>query len=119
MVTSTQEQIVAYLLSHPEEQLTIRGIAQRLKKSYTLVYNNLAGLEKDKIILKRSVPPAQIISLHEYAPLDILTSIELKRKREFLGKYPWVHVMLNDFMSSAHTPFFILLVFGSYAKSKQ
>ncbi len=119
MLTNTQEEIIAFLLGHPGEQISIRGIAKRLKKSYTLVYNNLSKLEKKEIIIKNSVPPAQIVSLNEFTPIEILIGIELKRKKEFLKKYPWLQVMLNDVLSSTGNLFFILVVFGSYAKEKQ
>ncbi len=119
MFTRTQEQILIFLLSKPEEQLTIRGITKRLGKSYTLVYNNIAKLEKESIIRKQNVPPGQIIILNEFAPTEIFVDIELKRKKEFLKKYPWVQVMLNDILLSAKNLFFTLLVFGSYAKATQ
>ena len=119
MLTKTQEQILAFLLSAPEEQLTIRGIAKRLGKSYTLVYNNIADLEKKGIIRKQDVPPGQIIKLNEFAPTHLLVNIELKRKKEFLEKYPWIELMLEDILASAKNLFFILLVFGSYAKGTQ
>jgi len=118
-ITKTQEQILAYLLSHPEEQNTIRGIAKKLKKSYTLVYNNLSELEKDNIIIKNDVPPAKIIKLNEYTNKEIFVDIELKRKNIFLKKHPWIKVMLEDILKSTKNPFFILLIFGSYAKSKE
>lgn len=118
MLTQTQEQILDFLLSNPEEQFTIRGIAKRLDKSYTLVYNNIADLKKKEIIRKQAVPPAQIIKLNEFAPVDIFVDIELKRKKEFLQKYPWIKLMLEDILTSAKNHFFILLVFGSYAKGK-
>ncbi|MBA3064474.1 HTH domain-containing protein, partial [Candidatus Woesearchaeota archaeon] len=119
MFTRTQEQILIFLLSKPEEQLTIRGIAKRLGKSYTLVYNNIAKLEKESIIRKQNVPPGQIITLNEFAPTEIFVDIELKRKKEFLKKYPWVQVMLRDILLSTKNLFFTLLVFGSYAKATQ
>ena len=89
MLTKTQEQVLAFLLSKPEEHISIRGIAKRLKKSYTLVYNNIAKLEKNDIIIKENVPPAQIIKLNEFAPTDVFIGIELKRKKEFLKSNPF------------------------------
>lgn len=119
MLTKTQEQILAFLLGNPEEQLTIRGIAKRLSKSYTLVYNNIANLKKNGIIIKKEVPPGQIISLNEFAPTHIFISIELKRKKELLKSHPWIELMLEDILASTKSLFFILLVFGSYAKGTQ
>lgn len=117
MLTKTQEQILAFLLGNPEQNFTIRGIAKKLNKSYTLVYNNLSDLEKENIIRKEAVPPAQIVLLNEFASTDIFVDIELKRKKTFLQKHSWVKLMLEDILDSAAC-FFILLVFGSYAKEK-
>jgi len=105
-------------MSSTEEHLTIRGIAKELRKSYTLVYNNIADLEKNGIIKKKDVPPAKIITLNESAPDYIFVGIELKRKNLFIKKYIWARVMLDDILSSTNN-FFILLVFGSYAKGKE
>lgn len=119
MPTQTQEKILAFLLSNPDEKVTIRGISKRIGKSYTLVYNNIRGLEKDEIITKESIPPAQIVKLNEFAPAEIFVEIELKRKKEFLERHPWTRLMLEDVLSSAKNLFFIMLVFGSYAKAAQ
>ena len=116
-MTKTQEQILSFLLSKPEEQLTIRGIAKRLNKSYTLVYNNIADLEKKGIIKKQDVPPAKVITLNEFAPTEIFIDIELKRKKELLKKHPWIQLMLDDILTATKNLFFILIVFGSYAKA--
>jgi predicted nucleotidyltransferase len=119
MLTQTQQQILSFLLANPEEQLTIRGLSKKLNKSYTLTYNNISDLEKKKIIIKQDVPPGHIIKLNEFAPKEILTDIEIKRKDRFLKKHPWIEVMLQDILSSTKNLFFILLVFGSYAKGTQ
>lgn len=119
MLTKTQNKILSFLLRNTEEQATIRGIARRLRKSYTLVYNNLANLEKRGLIRKHNVPPAKVITLHEFAPAYFFIDIELKIRKEFLRKNPWVEVMLNDAISSTKNLFFILIVFGSYAKGTQ
>lgn len=119
MLTKTQEKILMWLLSNPEEKATIRGISRKLGKSYTLVYNNIADLEKKEIIKKESVPPAQIVTLNEYAPLEIFIDIEFKRKNNFLKKHAWIRLMLKDILKNSDNPFFILMVFGSYAKGSQ
>lgn len=119
MLTRTQEEILGSLLGNPEEKLTIRGIAKKLGKSYSLVYNNIADLEKKKLIIKQDVPPGQIVVLNEFAPSDILVDIELKKKNEFLKKHLWMKVFLEDVFNSINNVFFVLLVFGSYAKGTQ
>ncbi len=119
MLTETQKKILKFLLANPEEYLTIRGIAKKLKKSYTLVYNNIAKLEKQEILTKQNVPPSKIVSLNEFAPTEILVDIELERKKEFLDNHKWIKVMLDDILDSSKNIFFILLIFGSYARDNQ
>jgi len=118
-MTKTQEQILMWLVKNPQEKATIRGIARKLGKSYALVYNNLLELERKEIIIKQPVPPAQIISLNEHAPLELFVDIEFKIKDNFLQKHSWAKLMLKDVLRNISTPFFILMVFGSYAKGSQ
>ena len=119
MLTKTQEHILVFLFNNHEGKFTIRGIARRLNKSYTLIYNNIADLCRKKILKKQSVPPAQIITLSEFAPIEVLIDIEFKKKRSLLEDCPWIKVMLKDMSMAAKNYFFILLVFGSYAKGNQ
>lgn len=115
MLTQTQKQILAYLIANPDDSLTIRGLAKKLNKSYTLTYNNIEDLKKKSLIIKQSIPPGQVIKINQFAPKEIIVDIEIIRKNQFLEKYKWIKLMLKDVLESAH-PFFILLVFGSYAK---
>ncbi|MCX6750570.1 MAG: nucleotidyltransferase domain-containing protein [Candidatus Pacearchaeota archaeon] len=119
MLTKTQEQILSFLLENQEENNTIRGISRKLNKSYTLTYNNISDLEKKEFIKKKSVPPAQIITLNMQAQIELFIEIEFKRKSNFLKKYPWARLMLKDIIKNSSNPFFVLIVFGSYAKGLQ
>lgn len=118
MVTKTQEQILQLLLSRPEERSSIRGIARLLGKSYTLTYNNVQGLVKQGFVEKHSIPPAQVIQLKEDIPTNVLVDIERKVAEIFLEKHSWIKLYLKDVLNAAQ-PFFIMLVFGSYAKGTQ
>lgn len=118
MITKTQEQILQLLLSRPEERLSIRGIARLLGKSYTLTYNNVQGLVKQGFVEKQSIPPAQVIQLKEGIPTNVLVGVEQKKAEVFLEKHSWIKLYLKDVLNTAH-PFFIMLVFGSYAKGTQ
>lgn len=118
-MTKTQEQILQLLLSQPDERFSIRRIARMLKKSYTLTYNNLQVLLKQEIVEKQAVPPAQMIRLNEQAPTSIFVDMERKRTESFLEKHSWIKLYSHDVLKSAETPFFIMLVFGSYAKGTE
>jgi len=116
-MTGTQIEIIGYLLNREEPQ-NIRGIARNLKKSYTLVYNNIEDLRKKEIIFKQEIPPAQIIKLNEHAPTSVFIEAENRRKEVFLERHKWVQVFLKDIFSYVKDAFFILIVFGSHAKMK-
>ena len=118
-MNGTQTKILTLLLDNPEKHFTIRGIARELGKSYPLVYNNIEDLRKEGIIVKNKVPPAQLITINEFIPKHILIDIEIKKKNKLLKQYPWTKVMLDDIHSSAEELFFILIIFGSYAKGTQ
>lgn len=116
MLTATQTEIMGYLFRNKEGKLSIRGLAQKLGKSYTLVYNNLLGLEKLGIIKKYDLPPAKIVEFSDAAPLKTVFQIELNITNEFFNKYPWAELLVHDVMSAASDPFFVIALFGSYAK---
>lgn len=116
MTTKTQEQILKLLLEKPEEQLSMRQIARLLGKSYALTYNNTQKLIKAGIVLTKSIPPAQIVHLNEQAPTSILIDMERKRTEDFLAKHSWSNIYVKDVLNAVEKPFFVMLVFGSYAK---
>lgn len=119
MMTKTQEQILQLLLSRSEEQFSIRQIARVLKKSYTLVYNNIQILLKQGIANKQELLPAQIISISKKAPVNLLAYIEGKKSEAFLEKHPWLNLYLADVLNATENLFFIMLIFGSYAKETE
>lgn len=120
MLTKTQKKILALLLNQiGDEQLSIRGIARKLGLSYTLTYNNIVNLDNKKIIRKLEVPPAQIITIHDFAPTEVLVDIELERRNDFFKRNSWIKVMFDDIMSNVNNYFFVLLIFGSYSKGTE
>lgn len=119
MLTKTQEQILIFLLDRQDDNFTIRSLARSLKKSYPLVYNNLLSLEERGIITKKDIPPGKVITLSENIPKNVIINIEMKKRDNFLKRHPEIKLMLEDTLKSVKNPFFILLIFGSYAKGKQ
>mgnify|MGYP001603464581 CR=1 FL=1 len=118
MLTQTQEHILELLLSNQEEQFSIRHVSRVLGKSYALTYNNIQDLVRKHILQTYSLPPAQIISLSNDIQPFFLIPIEQKKAKTFLEKYSWADLYMHDVLQAAPHPFFILLVFGSYAKQK-
>ncbi|MEK6867335.1 MAG: nucleotidyltransferase domain-containing protein [Nanoarchaeota archaeon] len=116
MLSNTKEKQIQWILTHPEQKVTISGLAVGSGTAYPQTYNNVQDLVQQKIFATESVPPAQIVTISPEAPVDILLSIESRRKQEFLEKYTWVRLMIDDLLRYTGDYFFILAVFGSYAK---
>ncbi len=119
MINGTQETILKFLISHVNEPPTIRFLARQLKKPYALIYRNVTNLLELNIIQTKRVPPASLISINKSVNKDIIIHIETLIKSDFLNKNPWAKVMLEDLFSYTNKRFFILIIFGSYAKNKQ
>ena len=117
MLTRTQHDIVKLLLSHPDTQYSIRHIARALKKSYTLTYNNIQKLIVQGILKKQHIPPAQIIHLAQAQ--RVIIEAELSRADDFLKKHPWMALYRSDVLRASKHPFYVIIVFGSYAKGEQ
>lgn len=116
-ITKTQLAIIKLLLTK-KEPLNIRGLSRELKKSYALVYNNLQDLVKKEIISFQSLPPTQIVTLNETISKELLIFAEKEKTTDFLHQNKWGQLFTKDIISSTASVFFILLVFGSYAKNK-
>lgn len=119
MLTKTKEKQIQWILTHPDEKVTISGLSTGSATAYPQTYNNVQDLVQQKIFVTESVPPAQIVTLSSEAPIDILLSVESRRKQEFLEKYTWAKLMIDDLLRYTGEYFFILAVFGSYAKGKE
>lgn len=118
MATNTQLSIIAHLLNHDEPQ-TIRGLARQLGKAYPLVYNAIPELVRQEIVLKKSAPPAQIISLNPHTSPEMLIEAERKIRHDFLQQNKWLAIFLQDVQMNSPTSFFVFLIFGSHAQGKQ
>src|SRR3989338_3262074 len=119
MLTNSKEKQIQWILTHPDDKVTISGLAIGSGTAYPQTYNNVQDLVHQGIFTTERVPPVQIVSIHPEAPLDVLIAVEAKRKQELLEKYTWIELLLKDLLSYTNDYFFIFAVFGSYAKGTQ
>jgi len=109
--------IINYLIEHRNEELNILMISKALKMDYKNVYSIIKRLEKESIIKLESFGKSSRVKLiFQQHPLIFET--EHNRRKELL-KNKNIIVMLNDLKSKIKSKFFILLIFGSYAKKTQ
>jgi len=116
MLTKSKEKHIEWIMTHPDDKVTISGLSIGSGTAYPQTYNNVQDLVQQKILATEDVPPAKLVTIHYLAPKSILLSVEANRKEEFLKKHSWIRLMLNDLLDYTNDFFFILTIFGGYAK---
>jgi len=112
----TKTRIVVLLLDESDREFTIREISQRVKIDYKTIYQNVDVLAKRGTICKRPVANAVFCSISRELNRDIL-SAESCRQESGLHNADIRQIFLQ--LRVMRNPFFICLLFGSYAKNKQ
>ncbi|MBI2668472.1 hypothetical protein HYX14_01390 [Candidatus Woesearchaeota archaeon] len=116
MLTKTQLKIVAYLLDNQSQPFGIRELARGISTVYYLVQKNVHQLKKMGVITLQEAGKTSLVNFHHQVnPLPLIAAEEFKREL-FYQKYPSIKVTLRKITEQAETCFFVLLVFGSYAK---
>lgn len=109
--------ILKYLIEQKNEELNILKISKALKKDYKNVYSIVKRLEKKSLIkIEPFGQSNRIRFISQVHPL--IFKVEHDRRKELL-KDKNLAVMLNDFKNMIKSKYFILLIFGSYAKRTQ
>lgn len=109
--------IIKYLIEQKNEELNILRISKELRMDYKNVYSIIRRLEKESIVKLEAFGQSRRVKLiSQVHPL--IFEAEYNRRKEIL-KDKNLAVMLNDFKNALKSKFYILLIFGSYAKKTQ
>lgn len=118
MLTKTQLKILAYLIDHKEEHFGVRELARKISTVYYLVHRNIQQLKKKKIINLVRAGKTDLVSIRQQVDSAHLIEAEEFKREHFYQKYPHLKITLKEIISQVTSSFFILLVFGSYAKNQ-
>ena len=116
MLTKTQLKILAYLIDNKDKFFGIRELAKEISTVYYLVQRNIQQLKNRKIITLQKAGKTSLIRLHPLVNHAHLIEAEKYKRGLFYQKYPQLRVTLKKIIEQAKSCFFVLLVFGSYAK---
>lgn len=116
MLTKTQLKILACLIDSQNKLFGIRELAREISTVYYLVQRNIHQLEDKGVITIQRAGKTHIVTLHTQAEPSYLIEAENFKRDSFYMKYPDIRVTLKKIIGQAESAFFILLVFGSYAK---
>lgn len=109
--------IIKYLIENKEKELNINLISKNLSIDYKNLYLSIKKIEKKEIIKIENFGKSKRIKLNLEINPEIFEAENL-RKNELL-KNKNLFVMLNEIKNNLYSNFFILLLYGSYAKNKQ
>ena len=112
---STPEKIVQVFLENYGKEFTIRELSKMVDVDYKSVYLSVDALSEARIVGKRKAGNSTLCKLGKKFN-HIIFKVEEHRKDELL-KNGNIRVLYNE-VKKIKSPFYICLVFGSYAKSK-
>ena len=111
-----QTKILKFLIEHREKSFSINEIAKSINSDYKLVYINIEKLEKTGLVNVKKLGNRNQCEFTNNFNFQVL-KVEEKRKRDSLKNQNFK--VINERLKQIKSPFFIFLVFGSYAKKTQ
>jgi predicted nucleotidyltransferase len=116
----TENKILGNLLRQPLKSKSMHQIALETKLTYVTVHKIIPILLKRKIIKSEKKGKANLITIDfENARIEDLTSAVLSEKAKLMKIYPQIAILIKDIEEVMAGNFYILLLFGSYAKEKE
>lgn len=119
MLTKNDIKITEFLVRNPQEKFSIREISRQVKIDYKLVHNSIERLVKNKIINKKKYGKTELCALNLKDAADYLIQVENIRAKRFLERNTGINIIIKDIKEKIKTPYYTLILFGSYAKEKQ
>lgn len=116
-IHNSKDKILVLLLNNNGKEFTIRYIAKQISVDYKTVHIFVNKLAKDGVINTRKVGQTILCSINQKIINSDLLRAESIRKKEIL-KNKNLYVLYNYIKEDVKSPFFILLLFGSFASGK-
>lgn len=115
-LTKTSVEILVHLSSRIRESFTVRQIADAIGKDYKISHVMTMRLAEQHYIIAEKKPPVTYCKLNLKGNSSLLAYIEGVRTSRFFAKNRDLEILVNDILSKFDSPFFTLIIFGSYVK---
>ena len=119
MTTKTQLKVLAHLLDNTDRLEGIRELARETGTAYCLANRTVHRMERQGTIDLRKAGNTKVITLSRQADPATLIEAERHKREEFYSSHPDFKPVLQKIIAGQQSSFFVLLVFGSYAKGSQ
>ncbi len=115
-LNKTSVEILVHLTSRIRESFTVRQIADAIGKDYKISHVMTMRLAEQHYIIAEKKPPVTYCKLNLKGNSSLLAYIEGVRAGRFFEKNRDLEILVNDILSKFDSPFFSLMIFGSYVK---
>jgi len=112
----TDFEVLNFLIKNINEEYSIKGIAEKIKRPYVKVHNSIKRLAKKKIIKEIVKGKSHYCSVDYKENIDIVCFISSQRTKEILEKNKKIKLIVQEIFNSIKFPDYTLIIFGSYAK---
>ncbi|MBI4895230.1 MAG: nucleotidyltransferase domain-containing protein [Candidatus Aenigmarchaeota archaeon] len=118
--TDTEYRILGSLLRNPVDSRSLNQVSKDTRLSYVTVHKLVPILNRRKLIRLEIKGKSHLISIDfDNADIESLSSAMLYQKNIFMRKNIKIYLLNRDISESLSGRFYILMLFGSYAKGKQ
>jgi predicted nucleotidyltransferase len=115
-LTKTSTEILIHLSSQIRQSFTVRQIAEAINKDYKISHVMTMRLAKQNYIIAEKKPPVTYCKLNIKGNASLLAYIEAIRANRFFAKKRDLQILVNSLLSKVPSPFFTIILFGSYVK---
>ena len=115
---TTIDKILKLLISNKEKEFTIRAVSKAISIDYKTVHIIIKKLIKNNIINAKKAGQTILCSINQKEFNADIFRAEFIRRNELLSNKN-IYVLYKRIKEDVKGPFFILLLFGSYASGKQ
>jgi predicted nucleotidyltransferase len=110
----TERKIIKIMLRE-NSGFTIRELSKKIKSDYKITHTAVKRLLQKKILSKKNIGKSVLCSLNKWIPCKELLFAEYERAYEVL-KNKDIRQLFKEITSKMTTSFFIIILFGSFAK---
>lgn len=113
---NNQIKLLRFFVEHKDGKFTINGISKELGVNYRIVFEEIKKLEKESLIKISKIGHSCLCSFNYQFSSKIVEVEDLRKEETFRNKY--IKVLFKR-ITELQNPFYVLLIFGSYARKAQ
>lgn len=111
--------IMELFAADPRKRYSIRDIAKTIGKQYAPVHAAVQRMIKKKVLQKQRIGHTDYCSLELKGDASLFCFVEAWRAKQFMRKNMAAGMIIEEALEKLKANFYVLVLFGSYAKGKQ